>query len=222
MKSLGFAGRCFAGVALCFAVVASPLCAADDEAGFTPIFDGKTLEGWIGAVDGYVAKDGAIVCEQKKGGNLFTAKQYANFVLRFDALIPKGGNNGVAVRSPNQPGSVAYDGMEIQMLDDDDEQYKSIKPYQFHGSVYGIVAAKTGARKPAGEWNEHEITLDGRRVKVVVNGQTVVDADLDEVSKDGTVDGKKHPGLTRKKGHIGFLGHGHAVAYRNLRIKELK
>jgi hypothetical protein len=205
-------------VALSF--VLRPVAAEED--GFVSLFDGKSLAGWIGATDGYVVKDGAIVCDQKKGGNLFTEKEYADFVLRLEVLIPKGANNGVAVRAPNKTGTVAYDGTEIQVLDDDDEQYAAIKPYQFHGSVYGIVAAKTGARKADGEWNDQEITLRGRRIKVVVNGQTVVDADLDEASKDGTVDGKEHQGLKRAAGHIGFLGHGHPVAFRNIRIKELK
>lgn len=193
-----------------------------EEEGFVSLFDGKTLDGWVGATDGYVVRDGAIVCDQKNGGNLFTSQEFSDFVLRLDVQIPKGGNNGIAVRAPNQKGTVAYDGTEIQVLDDDDEQYKTIKPWQFHGSVYGIVAAKTGARKADGEWNEEEITLKGRHIKVVVNGQTVVDADLDEASKDGTLDGKEHPGLTRASGHIGFLGHGHPVAFRNIRIKELK
>lgn len=193
---------------------------AEEE--FVSLFDGETLDGWIGATDGYVVRDGAIVCDQKKGGNLFTAKEYSDFVLRLEVQIPKGGNNGIAVRAPNQTGTVAYEGTEIQMLDDDDEQYANIKPWQFHGSVYGIVAAQTGARKADGEWNDTEITLEGRHIKVVVNGQTVVDADLDEASKDGTVDGKEHPGLKRTAGHIGFLGHGHPVAFRNIRIKELK
>jgi hypothetical protein len=195
--------------------------AADEEAGFVPLFDGKTLAGWIGATDGYAVRDGAIVCEPKKGGNLFTEKEYANFVLRFEVKIPPGGNNGVAVRAPNQKGTVAYDGTEIQMLDDPAEVYKTIKVYQHHGSVYGIVPAKQGSLKPAGEWNVQEITLDRRHVKVVSNGQTIVDADLDEATKDGTADGKPHPGLKRTSGHIGFLGHGSAVEFRKLRIKEL-
>lgn len=205
---------------LLVALLSSPLSAA--EKGFVPLFDGKTLNGWIGAVDGYVVRDGAIVCEQKKGGgNLLTEKEYSDFILRFDVLIPKGGNNGIAVRAPNATGSLAYSGMEVQILDDDDEQYKTIKPHQFHGSVYGIVAAKTGARKPDGQWNTMEITLQGPRVRVVVNGKIVVDADLKEASKNGTVDGKEHPGLERTSGHIGFLGHGHPVEFRNIRIKEL-
>jgi hypothetical protein len=58
-------------------------------------------------------------------------------------------------------------------------------------------------------------------VKVVVNGMTIVDADLDEASRNGTMDGEKHPGLARAKGHVGFLGHGDRIDVRNVRIREL-
>lgn len=208
-------------------VPAALLCAGEITSqekaeGFVSLFDGTSLKGWTGATDGYEARDGAIVCNQKKGGNLFTEQEFSDFVLRLDVKIPPGGNNGIAIRSPNQTGSVAYAGMEIQVLDDPHPMYKTIKPYQFHGSVYGIVPAKPGSLKPAGEWNEEEITVKGRRIKIVVNGKTVVDADLDQASKNGTVDGKDHPGLKRASGHIGFLGHGSAVEFRNLRIKDLK
>lgn len=202
-------------------VVAAAQSAEAVEPGFVSLFDGKSLDGWIGATDGYVVRDGAIVCDQKKGGNLLTAKEYSDFVLRLDVFIPQGANNGIALRAPNAPGSLAYVGYEVQILDDDDEQYKTIKPYQFHGSVYGLVAAKTGARRADGEWNQMEVAMQGQHIRVVVNGRVVVDADLDEVTKDGTVDGKPHPGLERTSGHIGFLGHGHPVAFRNIRIKEL-
>jgi hypothetical protein len=56
----------------------------------------------------------------------------------------------------------------------------------------------------------------------VLNGEAIVDAKLEEVAKDGTIDGRNHPGLFNKQGHIGFLGHGAHVEFRNIRIKELK
>ncbi len=102
------------------------------------------------------------------------------------------------------------------------EKYKDIKEWQHHGSVYGIVAAKTGYLKPTGEWNREEIIANGRHITVILNGETIVDADLDKVSEKGTIDGKVHPGLKREKGHICFCGHGAEVWFRNLRIKELK
>lgn len=200
-------------------IYASPVAA---EEGFTPIFDGKTLAGWTGSTDGYEVKDGAIACKAKGGGNLFTEKDYSDFVLRLEIKIPAGGNNGIGLRSPNEKGDMAYKAMEIQVLDDTSEKYAKIQAYQHHGSVYGVIPAKVGSLKPAGEWNEEEITLQGRRIKIVVNGQTIIDADLDEASKDGTMDKKAHPGLKNVTGRIGFLGHGSPVEFRNIRIKELK
>lgn len=218
---------CVIFVAFCVAAAAMPetVGAADGanepEAGFTSLFNGRNLDGWVGDVEGYAVRDGAIVCLQAKGGNLFAAKEYANFILRFEVKIPPGGNNGIAIRSPQEKGNVAYSGTEIQVLDDPHPMYANIKPYQHHGSVYGVVAATPGALKPAGEWNTQQIAVEGRRVKVTLNGRTIVDADLDEATRNGTLDEKPHPGLSRTSGYLGFLGHGSPVEFRNVRIKEL-
>src|SRR5262245_48219602 len=197
--------------------------AKDEKAnGFVPVFDGKSLQGWTGAVNGYKVEDGSIVCIKEKGGNLYTQKEYSDFVLRFEFKLEPGANNGIGIRAPLQ-GDAAYVGMEIQVLDDTAEAYKNIKPYQHHGSVYGVAPAKPGHLKKVGEWNTEEITADGRHIKVVLNGETIVDVDLDKVAPEGkTIDGNKHPGLKRDKGHIGFLGHGSRVEFRNLRIKEIE
>lgn len=191
------------------------------EPGFVPLFDGRTLDGWMGAVEGYEVRDGALVCVQQKGGNLFTVREYANFIVRFDVRIPPGGNNGLGVRCPPLQSSVVTDGIEIQILDDCAEQYRTLKPYQYHGSVYGVAPAQRGHLKPPGEWNAQEVTVDGRRIRVVLNGATIVDVDLDEAARGGTIDGREHPGLKRARGHLGLIGHGSEVAFRRLRIKEL-
>jgi len=201
---------------------ADELSAAEKAAGFVSLFDGKSLAGWIGGTDAYAVRDGAIVCVQAKGGNLFTAGEYSDFVLRFDVKVPPDANNGIAIRSPAQQGNLHLLGIELQILDDESPKHKGIiKAYQHHGSIYGVVPAKPGALKPAGEWNEQEVTVIGDRFKVVLNGQTIVDADVAEASKNGTLDGQEHPGLKRKRGHLGFLGHGSPVEFRNIRIKPL-
>ena len=111
--------------------------------------------------------------------------------------------------------------MEIQILDDEHEKYRGqIKPTQYHGSIYDVVPAKRGFKKPAGEWNAEEITANGRHIKVVLNGHTIVDANLDDVKDPETL--KQHPGVLRKSGHIGFLGHDTRVEFRNVRIQELR
>ena len=198
------------------------LALAAAEPGFLPLFDGKTLDGWRlvgGRGPGYVVENGVLVCPANGGGNLFSQKEYANFILRFEFKLSEGGNNGIGIRAPLE-GDAAFAGMEIQVLDDGAPRYRGrLKPGQYHGSVYDVFPARQGFRKPTGEWNQEEITADGRRIKVVLNGHTIVDADLDSVKDPEVL--KRHPGLARKTGHIGFLGHGTRVEFRNVRVKEL-
>ena len=178
-------------------------------AGFQKIFDGKTLNGWKlvgGKGPGYVVENGIIVCPADGGGNLFTEKESANFVLRFEFKMEPGTNNGIGIRAPYE-GDAAYKGMEIQILDHDNERYKGkIRDVQKHGSIYDVIAAKDGALKPVGQWNKEEIIADGRKIKVTLNGTVIVDANLDTVTDPAILN--KHPGLARTTGHIGFLGHG--------------
>jgi hypothetical protein len=189
---------------------------------FQPLFDGKTLSGWRlvgGHGPGYLVSDGLIVCPADGGGNLFTEKEYANFVLHFQFKLTEGANNGIGIRAPFE-GDAAYQGMEIQILDDGAAQYRGwLKPGQFHGSVYDVIPAEHGFKKPTGEWNEEEITADGRHIRVVLNGHAILDADLDSVKDPEVL--KRHPGLARTTGHIGFLGHGSRVEFRDIRIREL-
>jgi hypothetical protein len=111
--------------------------------------------------------------------------------------------------------------MEFQVIDNTAEVYAKLEPYQYHGSVYGVIPAKRGFLKPVGEWNEQEVVVDGTKIKIVLNGTTIVDGDIADSIRNGTLDGKDHPGLKRKTGHIGFLGHGSELWYRNIRIKDL-
>ncbi len=201
---------------------ALPAAEPKPEIGFVSLFDGKTLEGWVGAIKGYKAENGCIVC-LKKGGNLYTEKEYADFILRFEFKLEPGANNGLGIRAPLK-GNAAYVGMELQILDNSAKRYKDkLKPYQYHGSIYGVAPAKRGHLKSPGQWNVQEVTCIGRNVKVVLNGTTIVDVNLDKVAPGGkTIDGGKHPGLKRTKGHIGFLGHGARVEFRKLRIKTIE
>jgi len=206
------------------------LSAEEAREGFVNLLDSANLaERWQGATKGYVVKDDAaegrtLVCPKEGGGNLLTKKEYADFIFRFEFKLTPGANNGVGIRTPAK-GNPAFVGMEIQILDDGHEKYKGwLKDYQVHGSIYGVVPAKRGFLKPAGQWNCEEICAKGRRVKITLNGTVIVDADLDEaVKKTGgkTLDHQDHPGLKRDKGHLGFLGHGDSLEFRNLRVKGL-
>lgn len=203
-------------------LASAALFAAGSEAGFVPLFDGKTLKGWklLGrSGQGYVVKDGKIVLPRGGGGNLFTEKQYTDFIVRFEFKLDEGSNNGLAIRTPLITGNTAYEGMELQIIDNNAERYKNIQPWQKHGSLYHVFPAKTGYLRKPGEWNEQEVTVKGRTVKVVLNGHTILDVNLDSVKDPEII--AKHPGLKNKSGHIGFLGHNEPIEFRNIRIKEL-
>ena len=195
------------------------------EAGFVSLFDGKTLNGWtlVGKRgEGYGVKDGLIYCAAGGGGKLLTDKEYSDFVLRFEFKMPPGGsNNGLGIRTPKD-GDAAYQGMELQILDEVaalSGKWGKLKDGQYHGSIYLVAPAKRGAMKPAGEWNVQEVTANGRQITVVLNGQTIVDFNLDTVKDPEIL--KAHPGIQRTSGHIGFLGHNDYIEFRNIRIKEL-
>jgi len=153
-------------------------------------------------------------------GNIYTDKEYSDFIFRFDFQLTPGANNGLGIRAPLE-GDAAYVGMELQILDNTAPIYANLHEYQYHGSVYGVIPAKRGYLKPVGDWNSEEVIVKGSHVKVILNGTTIVDGDIEEASKNGTLDGKDHPGLKRDKGYIGFLGHGSKLKFKNIRIKDL-
>jgi hypothetical protein len=189
---------------------------------FVSLFDGATLDGWIlkgkrGA--GYQVEDAKIVCPPGGGGNLLTEKEYSDFVLRFEFRLFEGSNNGLGIRAPLEARDIAYDGIELQIIDNTAERYADIRPWQKHGSLYHVFPAKTGHLKPVGEWNQQEVTARGTRIKVVLNGTVILDVDTDDVTDPEIL--AKHPGLKRRSGHIGFLGHNEPVEFRNIRIRSL-
>ncbi|MCA9070631.1 MAG: DUF1080 domain-containing protein, partial [Planctomycetaceae bacterium] len=143
--------------------------------GFRLLFNGQNMDGWVGDTKGYQVEDGMLVAAKKGGGNLYTEKEYSNFVFRFEFQLQPGGNNGVGIRCEKGK-NAAYHGMEIQILDDPAPQYAKLQPYQYHGSIYGVVPAKRGHLKPTGEWNTEEITANGSKITVKLNGTVIVDA----------------------------------------------
>ena len=112
------------------------------EKGYTSLFNGKDLSGWVGNKESYTTKNGEIIVSPGKGeswgGNLLTIKEYSNFILRFEFQLTSGANNGLAIRAPLE-GDATLLGYELQILDNTADKYKDLKPYQYHGSVYGII-----------------------------------------------------------------------------------
>lgn len=217
----------------------SPVSQLTDEErkqGFEMLFDGTNLDKWQGDLEGYTPVNGTIYVSANYGstGNLYTKKEYRNFVYRFEfCFLREGVNNGVGVRTPMGV-DAAYDGMcEVQILDHDAPMYAKLREYQVHGSVYGVIPAKRIVHKPLGEWSTEEIRVEGDRIKVTVNGEVIVDGNIrrackgHNVAPDGskknpyTVDHKNHPGMFNKKGYISFCGHGEGLKIRNVRILDL-
>lgn len=196
--------------------------ARSGEEDFVSLFDGKTLSGWTGeCMNHFTIDSGTLVTKAGCQGKLLTEREYSDFVLRFDFKLTPGANNGLAIRTP-KPGDSAYVGLELQILDNTADMYKNLQPYQYHGSAYGIAPAKRGALKPVGEWNSQEVRCEGRHIHVRLNGEVILDVNLDEAAPNHkTIDGKEHPGLTREKGHIGFLCHGSVVSFRNIHLRDL-
>lgn len=190
--------------------------------GFVSLLENNDLSQWVGNKTDYFIEEGVLKVRPENGGsgNLYTASEFSDFILRFEFKLTPGANNGLGVHAPLK-GDAAYEGKELQILDNSSENYADLKPYQYHGSVYGVIGATRGHQKPVGEWNTQEVEVRGNHFKITLNGVVILDGDVVEASKNGTVDGKKHPGLKKNTGHIGFLGHGSPLEFRNIRIKQL-
>ena len=215
--------------------IITELSAEEKAEGFELLFDGQNMDAWTGNLEAYQPVDGYMYVTASYGttGNLYTKKEYADFVLRFEFCFDRDGvNNGVGIRTPMGV-DAAYHGMELQVLHHDSPIYKNLKVHQVHGSVYGIIPAKRIKWGALGEWHTEEIRAKGDRITVIVDGEVILDGNIRKATKghnvapDGsdknpyTVDGRNHPGLFNKKGHIGFLGHGEGIKYRHVRVKEL-
>ena len=203
------------------AAEANGILSAHARDGYAAVFNGHDLTGWKGDTLGYVVTDGAIVC--KKGGDLYLDRELGDFSVRLQFRLGKGGNNGLAIRSSGA-GNAAYEAMcECQVLDDDYEANtgRKIDARQAHGSAYGMVAARRGYQRPAGEWNFEEVTVVGHAIKVELNGTVILDADLSKLDSSTMMGGIAHPGKDRLRGLFGFLGHGEGVSFRAIEVREI-
>jgi len=188
-----------------------------DADGFSSLFNGKDTSGWIGSTKGYPVIDGVMVCQKKGGGNLYTRWRFADFHYSFDFKLTAGANNGLGIRVPPR-GNPAHACMELQILDNSAPKWARLKPYQYHGSIYGLVPAKRGALKPVGQWNHQEVIADGTKIKVILNDQAIIDADLSKI----TIPAKGYcANALRPAGHLAWAGHGAEIHFKNMKIKPL-
>lgn len=183
------------------------------------LFNGKDLTGWkiIGGKDGsWKVENNVLFTDGDGGGWLSTEKEFTNFLLELEFRVPEGGNSGVMIRAP-QYGNPSYTGMEIQVLDDYAAQYAKLKPWQYTGSVYAVEPASKRVTKKANQWQKMKIRCEGPMIQVVLNGVQIVDTNLiSHMDKEAG-----HPGIKRRKGHIGLQNHSTKIEYRNIKITEL-
>jgi Domain of Unknown Function (DUF1080) len=195
-------------------VIVAKAAAADDPPGYRPLFDGQSLAGWAGggqpAEKCWKVDGGTLVCTGEKGPWLRSNEQFDDFNLRLEYKLKAGGNSGVYIRVPEN-GDHHGDGagIEVQILDDGAERYRTLKPYQYTGSLYAIAPATSHVAKEPGEWNSLEINCRGTKYHVIHNGTQIIAADE-----------RTHPELKGRltKGHLGLQNHSEEVWFRNIRI----
>lgn len=222
--------RCFNDIAIIAFAFASTIMAQqatdkaiDSDQGFVPLFDGKTLNGWVNvncAPNTWTVKESMIHCTGVPTGALRTEKQYENFILELEwrHLVP-GGNAGLFVWSEpiSAPGVPFLRAIEVQILD---TAYGKSDWFTTHGDIFPIHgstmkpdAPSRGSRsfpnemrsKSSPEWNHYRVTCNNGVIKLAVNGKEV------SGGKD----------CIYRKGYIALESEGGKVDYRNIRIKEL-
>ena len=179
---------------------------SEEKDGFTSLFNGKDIAGWHNRDEGrtpWTAQYGMLVMG-KRGANLITDEKFRDFVIRYEYMIPKGGNSGLYLRGR----------YEIQVLDDTGKTEPDIHS---DGSIYGKIAPVKLASKAPGEWNTVEAKIVGTNVTVILNGVKIIDNQPIDGATGGALDDK-----VNEPGPIMVQGDHSPVAYRNIRIKTLE
>lgn len=190
------------------------------------LFDGKTLDGWgvMGDSECWVVEDGCIFLRAKGGRYLYTLDKYDDFMLSIDFKIEEGANSGVFLRWTDLEDPVQT-GIEMQILDTYGREPARKNDC---GAIYDIMAPTRNTCKPAGEWNTTMLICDRNLITVELNGEKIVDIDLNLWTEPG-----KNPDGTKNKfkqaykdmickGHIGLQDHGGKAWFRNIKLKPLK
>lgn len=219
-------------------LVLAPACAgqsgmntltrAERAGGWRLLFDGQTTDGWRGyhmdsMPSGWKVVDGALT-RVGEGGDIITRDQFGNFELSLEWKIEPGGNSGIMYRVTEEYDYSYKSGPEMQVLDDAghaDGQSRLTAA----GSDYGLYPSPAGVVKPAGEWNQVRILVNGSQVEQWLNGTKVVEYELGSADWAQRVKASKFAewpdyGLA-KTGYIGLQDHGNWVAYRNIKIRVM-
>lgn len=209
-------------------VAAEPntLTEKEKQAGWKLLFDGKTTGGWRnyrkdGISDGWKVIDGALTRAEKGAGDIITVDQYDSFELCLDYKISKGGNSGLMYHVTEEGQAPWHSGPEVQIQDNKDGHDP-----QKAGWLYQLYPAETDATKPAGEWNTLRILITPTKCVHTMNGvkycEYVKGSDdwNERVAKSKFA---KFPNFGKAtKGCLCLQDHGNEVAFRNIKIREIK
>lgn len=189
--------------------------------GWIDLFNGQDLTGWIAKPGSWTVEDGILT--RKGGGDIWSEQTFGDFTLDVEFKLDAGTNSGVFLRTANIEDCVQT-GIEMQVLD----SYGKPQPDKHDcGAIYDCLAPSKNMVKPAGEWNHVSITCRGSRIQVEMNGQPIIDMDLDRWTEAGkNPDGSPNKYQTAykdmpRRGRIGFQDHGKPVWYRNVRVRPL-
>jgi serine/threonine protein kinase len=189
------------------------------------LINGSNLNGWsrMGDSSLWTVRDGVITGDGNANLQypnwLSTGQQYSDFVFSFEYRIPPGGSSGIFLRKPHSSQQANQDAFEVQILDDAAPEYSNQPSTNRNGAVYGVVGPSwVSIPAPAGQWNAMEVRAEGSKVTVIVNGQKVVDANLNSFAEKLS----RMPGLRNTSGYIGLQYSGQKVEFRNIYVEELK
>jgi hypothetical protein len=193
----------------------TPMFAADDEAGFKSLMDGKTFDGWKVTTDSpstWTIKDGAFVANGKVAHLYYVGDEqpFKNFHLKVDVMTDPVSNGGIYFHTKYQAESWPKTGIECQVNNTHGDWKKT-------GSLYDIANTGLTAAQD-NKWWTQEIIVEGNTVTVLVDGKKVVQY----IEPAGAQAGKDY---TRKLNEGTFALQGHdpksTIRYKNIRVKRL-
>jgi hypothetical protein len=205
------------------------LTESERAAGWRLLFDGRTTGGWRGyrmpsVPAGWTVVDGALT-RVGGGGDIVTVDQFGDFELALEWNVAPGGNSGIMYRVTEEYEESYKSGPEMQVLDDAghaDGQSRLTAA----GADYGLYPSPAGVVRPAGEWNRVRIVVNGSHVEYWLNGTRTVEYELWSPDWEARVRNSKFaqwPNFGRaRRGHVALQDHGDWVAYRNIKIRELR